>query len=139
MCFDFGWYATRRLSRQGDQAKFLAITFHTIRVRGILFPHIHSQQGTSTALSSPVRNREDAFRGGTHLGSDSEQEEDDVRGLQGQSKILKKCLTAWRFRRMDCIALTYDEFERGMKMLDYFPPIIISKDDWNERVVRYTL
>ena len=56
---------------------------------------------------------------------------------QAQFRILKLCVTAWRFQHMDSIALTYEEFEHGMKRLDFVPPIVVSKSDWNARVVRY--
>ena len=82
----------------------------------------------------------------TELETGGEEQEDnrvlraqkeDKRVSRGQIKILKICVTAWRFQHMDSIALTYEEFEYGMKRLDYVPPIIVSKTDWNDHVVRY--
>ena len=138
MC-DFWLLATRRLSRcKGDHAKFLAITFHKIRARGVLSARFNLQQDTSKVGSS-VRNSKNASREVTNLESDSEQDKAGERLEEKKFRTLKMCVTAWRFRHMDSIALAYDEFERGMKILNYFPPIVVSEGDWNERVVRYRL
>ena len=80
------------------------------------------------------------LQGGVMEDTESETGGDEGQGervSQAQFRILKLCVTAWRFQHMDSIALTYEEFENGMKELDYFPPIIVSKNYWDDYVVRY--
>jgi hypothetical protein len=139
--------ATRSLLRCADNKdKFLAITFHTIRAHGMLacmWDAIKQDDTDDTML----RRSEDVVVAETELetGADEEHEverelraqKEDERVLRAQIRILKICVTAWRFQHMDSIALTYEEFEHGMKRLDFVPPIVVSKSDWNARVVRY--
>jgi hypothetical protein len=126
--------ATRSLLRAADDSdKFLAITFHTIRARGMLGRTWDAINQEATMLHP---------KAGLCVMIDTESEtggdeEKDQRVLQAQFRILKNCFTAWRFQHMDSMALAYEEFEHGMKELDYIPPIIVSKTYWNDYVVRY--
>ena len=84
-----------------------------------------------------LRRSEDVVVAETELETGADEEHEVERELRAQIRILKICVTAWRFQHMDSIALTYEEFEHGMKRLDFVPPIVVSKSDWNARVVRY--
>jgi hypothetical protein len=128
--------ATRSLLRCADNKdKFLAITFHTIRARGMRGCTWDAINQEATMLK-PKAGLQFCVMEDTEseTGGDEGQGE---RVSQAQFRILKLCVTAWRFQHMDSIALTYEEFENGMKELDYFPPIIVSKNYWDDYVVRY--
>jgi len=49
---------------------------------------------------------------------------------------MQKAVRAWRYGDCSCWSLDLDEFRRGLKNLQYLPPLILSKRKWDKYVVR---
>ena len=138
---------SRDIARHGAfEDKFIENVFHAIRCEGMLNTLVDSLQvpnrnrlRTASIDSSTLNANSDprtVVSGTDH----DEKEEDDPRtqqGKLGKLKIMKLHLMLWRFRDFESWTLNFKEFSSGLKNLEYWPPIVISEDDWEELVVRF--